>query len=189
MITPSDAQAPSQVVALAPSDAAQETFQRVSWLGGVYSDILDVYRRDFAGRGRGGWRAVGEILGVSGGTAYEMAYGRRLISHEQALRWRVWQEVIGHNNPNVQIVSTVTCPSCGKLHQVTDCHGQAGEVAIIPAGALPPGARIVEPSEAKPKRSRKCDEAWRPYIPARHRAALEPLIADWLTAQSKETAP
>ena len=167
---------------LAPSHAAQETLQDVAWLetsSSVSANIMAVYERDFSGRGRGGWRAVGEVLGVAGGTAYEIAHGQRTATHDQALRWLVFQEVIGHNNPNVQIVSAVTCPSCGKLHQVQDCHGQAGEVAIVPIPALP--------SPVKPKRKRPA--CWRPYIPARHRAALEPLIADWLAAQEKENQP
>lgn len=44
--------------------------------------------------------------------------------------------------------------------------------AIIPAGALPPGARIVEPSEAKPKRSRK--HYTRLCVPDEESAVLSP---------------
>lgn len=170
-------------ISLARPHATQETLQNVARLkpsDSTAADILAAYERDFSGRGRGGWRAIGEILGVAGGTAYEVAHGQRTLTHEQTLRWRVYQETIGRDNPNVKIIQTTTCPSCGQLHQVPDCHGQAGEVVIIPALPAP---------DAKPRPLRNRPPCWRPYVPARHRAALEPLIACWLAAQDEPAPP
>lgn len=140
------------------------------------NDILEFYRQNMSGRGRGGWQALAEILGTSRGAVWEIAHGKRQMTDDQELRWVLYRNI---DNPLVTVKRILTCPTCGQLHQVGDCHGQAGAVAI-----LPPGARIVTPA---PPRKRKRYRTMR-YPPEWDitPAQARQIISDWLTQQSEE---
>lgn len=83
-------------------------------------DVLDCYRQNMAGRGHGGWQALAQILGTSRGAAWEIAHGKRTMTPDQELRWTLYRNI---GNPNVQVRRITTCPTCGKLHKLDDCHG------------------------------------------------------------------
>ena len=81
--------------------------------------------------------------------------------------------------PVVVTIPAIPCPTCGQLHQVGDCHGQSGAVAIIPAGA-----RIVPPA---PPRKRKRYRTMR-YPPEWDitPAQARQIISDWLAQQEAQ---
>ena len=67
---------------------------------------------------------------------------------QQELRWLFWM-TFGPDR-EFHTMLAIPCPTCGQLHQVDDCHGQAGEPVM-----LPEGARIVQPrAQRKPARRR-----------------------------------
>lgn len=71
-----------------------------------------------------------------------------------------------HNAMECETIPAIPCPTCGSLHQVGDCHGQAGEVVIVPAGA-----RIVQP---KPQSNRPRRERHRLDVSRYVRAGYSP---------------
>lgn len=104
--------------------------------------ILSFYKQQ---NGAYTWHSIADILNTNKGTAWAIAHGKRPPTQEQELRWLFWM-TFGPDREYHTLLA-IPCPTCGQLHQVDDCHGQAGEPVIVPAGA-----RIVQPKPAQPKR-------------------------------------
>ena len=76
-------------------------------------------------RGSGGWRAVGDLLGVSGAYARQLARGDRPITPAVVEAWLV----ATHRRP--RLVETPACPDCGVVHNGGRCNGQPVTVRLV----------------------------------------------------------
>lgn len=114
----------------------------------IAPQILAFYRQQ---KGVYSWTGIGEILNTNKGTAWEIAHGKRKPTEDQIMRWLFWQTFATMDGYHT--VPAIPCPTCGQLHQVEDCHGQAGEPVM-----LPEGAHIVQP---RPPSSKPARRRWR----------------------------
>ena len=108
----------------------------------VQREISTFYADFCSGKGRGGWRKVGHVIGVSGAYARQLANGERPVTVDIARDWLVNAERI------IPIAEVQVCPSCldnGKIevHNVADCGGRA----VASVVALAPGERVVQAAD------------------------------------------
>lgn len=108
-----------------------------------------VYEEMKQRRERGGWRAVGRLMKVSGAYARQLARGEKPITPTLARAWLEGTQQI------TQTTIAPVCPDCGSVH-TGRCHNRPVAAVVCLADG-----ETVRPV-AKPRSPRK--PAHRPYI-------------------------
>ncbi len=95
-----------------------------------------VYEEMKQRRERGGWRAVGRLMKVSGAYARQLARGEKPITPTLARAWLEGTQQI------TQTAIAPVCPDCGNVH-TGRCHGKpvAAVVCLAPDETVRPVAK------------------------------------------------
>lgn len=154
----------------------------------IRNEMNRAYNAFFSRSGNGGWRGLGETIGVSGAYARQVALGEKPVTLSIAEAW-----LISNGWKPPQKVATC-CPTCAKngnyiIHgEGLDCNGKP----VSSVACLAPG-ETVKPA---PRRKTTRRRYWRPTLPielqakarragltaADVRAAIERAIAERDTA-------
>ena len=99
-----------------------------------------VYEEMKQRRERGGWRAVGRLMKVSGAYARQLARGEKPITPTLARAWLEGTQQI------TQTAIAPVCPDCGNVH-TGRCHGKpvAAVVCLAPDETVRPVAKAQRP--------------------------------------------
>lgn len=100
-----------------------------------------VYEEMKQRRERGGWRAVGRLMKVSGAYARQLARGEKPITPTLARAWLEGTQQI------TQTAIAPVCPDCGNVH-TGRCHGKPVAAVVT----LAPGETVVQAQPARRKR-------------------------------------
>ena len=116
-------------------------------LADIPAEMRALYEYQKINRIAGGWRRIGDLLGVSGAYARQLAYGEKKLTPALIRMWLISTHGIQ------DMVLVATCPDCGAVH-TGRCHGR--EVKVVPVG--------------KPRARRRY---FRPCLPVELRGAYE----------------